>query len=120
MTRTTPSFSRVQTPTKTQAKSAPHRVKRGISLSSVSARLLRAFLLILVGATITAGSATSDAYLHRGASEDSGVVYRQPTGQGLATNVELRDLSANRFNTPRQISTESGMFGFEKTVDQAG
>jgi hypothetical protein len=50
-------------------------------------------VLILVGLTVTIGSASSDAYLHRGASEGKSIVYRQPTGRGLATNADLRGLS---------------------------
>jgi hypothetical protein len=61
--------------------------------SATSARALRALLLILVGLTVTMGSASSDAYLHRGTSQDNSIIYRQPTGRGLATNVDLRGLS---------------------------
>jgi hypothetical protein len=62
-------------------------------LSATGARALRALLLILVGLTVTMGSASSDAYLHRGTSQDNSIIYRQPTGRGLATNVDLRGLS---------------------------
>jgi hypothetical protein len=66
---------------------------RKLRLSPVTSRLLRATVLILLGLMLTIGSATSDAYLHRGASEDNSIVYRQPTGRALATNADLRGLS---------------------------
>jgi hypothetical protein len=69
------------------------RRRRRIALSANISRALRAFVLILVGITVTVGSATSDAYLHRGTSEDNSIVYRQPTGRGLATNADLRGMS---------------------------
>ena len=49
-------------------------------------------MLILLGLTVTIGSATSDAYLHRGTGDD-GVVVRQPTGRAPATNADLRPLN---------------------------
>lgn len=68
-------------------------MQRRIALSANAGRALRALVLILVGLMVTISSASSDAYLHRGASEDNSIVYRQPTGRGLATNVDLRGLS---------------------------
>lgn len=53
---------------------------------------MRALVLILLGLTVTIGSATSDAYLHRGASDGAGEMVRQPTGRALATNADLRPL----------------------------
>ena len=64
-------------------------------LDASASRLLRAFALIVVGLTVTIGSAASDAYLHRGTSEGNDVVYRQPIAKGLATNVDLRGMSDN-------------------------
>jgi hypothetical protein len=75
-----------------QTRPAPATLRR-LQLSQAVSRLLRATVLILVGLMVTIGSATSDAYLHRGANEDSSIVYRQPTGRGLATNVDLSGLS---------------------------
>lgn len=67
----------------------------GYRLTETGARLIRALVLIVVGLTVTIGSAASDAYLHRGTTEETGVIYRQPTARGLATNVDLRGMSDN-------------------------
>ena len=55
---------------------------------------MRALVLIRVGLTVTIGSATSDAYLHRGAGDEGDSLVRQPTGRALATNVDLRPMDA--------------------------
>ncbi|MDQ2682450.1 MAG: hypothetical protein M3Y37_02880 [Chloroflexota bacterium] len=57
--------------------------------------MARAILLIVVGFAVTIGSAASDTYLHRGTSEETDEVYRQPLARGLATNVDLRGMSDN-------------------------
>ena len=74
-------------------RNAQSRAKRRIALPASAGRALRALVLVLIGVTVTIGSAASDAYLHRGTSEDNSIIYKQPTGRGLATNVDLRGSS---------------------------
>ena len=75
---------------------------------SASGRLLRAIVLILLGMAVTGGAAASDAYLHRGAMDGGDVVYRQPVGQALATNVDLRNLSDNALQSEINILKSAG------------
>jgi len=75
---------------------------------SAAGRLLRAIVLILLGMAVTAGSAASDAYLHRGAMDGSSIVFRQPVGQALATNVELRGLTDNAMRSELAILKDAG------------
>ena len=71
-------------------------------------RLLRAMVLIVIGMLVTVGSASSDAYLHRGATVDSNIIYQQPAGAALATNVDLRNLTANALQSEIGILREAG------------
>src|SRR4051812_7256063 len=41
------------------------------------------------------------------------------TAKYIITNFKLRHISTNRFNTPREISTESCVLRLKKSVDQA-
>jgi len=79
--------------------------------STTVARGLRAALLIVVGLAVTIGSASSDAYLHRGTSQDNSVIYRQPTGRALATNVDLRGMSDTALQSSINYLS-SGGYGF--------
>ena len=79
-----------------------------LTFSTTGARALRALLLILVGLTVTMGSASSDAYLHRGTSQDNSIIYRQPTGRGLATNVDLRAQSDADLNASTRLLSDAG------------
>ena len=79
--------------------------------STTVARGLRAALLIVVGLAVTIGSASSDAYLHRGTSQDNSIIYRQPTGRALATNVDLRGMSDTALQSSINYLS-SGGYGF--------
>ena len=84
---------------------------RRFVFSTTVARGLRAALLIVVGLAVTIGSASSDAYLHRGTSQDNSVIYRQPTGRALATNVDLRGMSDTALQSSINYLS-SGGYGF--------
>ena len=85
--------------------------RRFVLFSTTVARGLRAALLIVVGLAVTIGSASSDAYLHRGTSQDNSIIYRQPTGRALATNVDLRGMSDTALQSSINYLS-SGGYGF--------
>lgn len=84
--------------------------------ASFRARIVRAIALFVLGVAVTVGSAASDAYLHRGALDGSDVVFRQPVGPALATNVDLRGLSDNALQSELGILTEAGYRFVRQTV----
>ena len=82
--------------------------QRRASLSPFAARALRALVLILLGLTVTIGSAASDAYLHRGTGDEPSSFVRQPTGRALATNVDLRGMDPSSRDAALEQLVDAG------------
>jgi hypothetical protein len=67
------------------------------------------FTLLVIGLSLGAGAAITDSYLHRGVESGADQPYIvQPTGKGLATNVELRGYSEEQIGLVANALEDGG------------
>ena len=77
---------------------------------------LAGMTLLMLGLGLGATAAITDGYLHRGVESGSDQPYIvQPTGKGLATNIDLRSYSPDQLNDVA-VALDDGGFQFVRQV----